>query len=60
MPAQGSYLLEQLRELQAETTSSEVRGQGSMAAVEFVQPGGREPGTKRRRILQRSLSTADC
>jgi 4-aminobutyrate aminotransferase len=54
---QGSYLLEQLRELQAEThIIGEVRGAGLMVAVEFVQPGGREPGTEAvRRILQRSL-----
>jgi 4-aminobutyrate aminotransferase len=55
---QGTYMLEQLRELQAETQIiGEVRGVGLMVAVEFVRPGAdKEPGTDAvRRILQRSL-----
>jgi 4-aminobutyrate aminotransferase len=57
--AQGAYLLEQLRELQAETRLvGEVRGVGLMIAVELVQPGGKEPGSAAaRRILQRSLDS---
>jgi len=55
---QGAYMLEQLRELQAETPFiGEVRGVGLMVAVEFVRPGtDKEPATEAvRRILQRSL-----
>lgn len=55
---QGTYMLEQLRELQGETRiMGEVRGVGLMVAVEFVRPGAdKEPGTDAvRRILQRSL-----
>jgi 4-aminobutyrate aminotransferase len=55
---QGAYLLEQLRELQAETPIiGDVRGVGLMIAVEFVRPGtSKEPGSEAaRHILQRSL-----
>jgi 4-aminobutyrate aminotransferase len=55
---QGAYLLEQLRELQAETPIiGEVRGVGLMIAVEFVRPGtSKEPGSEAaRHILQRSF-----
>jgi 4-aminobutyrate aminotransferase len=55
---QGAYMLEQLREVQAETPFiGEVRGVGLMVAVEFVRPGtDKEPATEAvRRILQRSL-----
>jgi 4-aminobutyrate aminotransferase len=54
---QGAFLLEQLRELQAETPIiGEVRGVGLMIAVEFVRPGSKEPGSEAaRHILQRSL-----
>jgi 4-aminobutyrate aminotransferase len=53
----GAYMLEQLRELQAETPIiGEVRGVGLMIAVEFVRPGSKEPGSEAaHRILQRSL-----
>jgi len=55
---QGDYMLEVLRELQAESPIvGDVRGVGLMIAVEFVEPGaGREPNTGAvRRILQRAL-----
>jgi 4-aminobutyrate aminotransferase len=54
---QGAFMLEQLRELQAETPIiGEVRGVGLMIAVEFVRPGSKEPGSEAaRHILQRSL-----
>jgi 4-aminobutyrate aminotransferase len=55
---QGAFLMEQLRELQAETPIiGEVRGVGLMIAVEFVRPGAaKEPGSEAaHRILQRSL-----
>jgi len=55
---QGAFLMEQLRELQAETPIiGEGRGGGLMIAVEFVRPGtGKEPGSEAaHRILQRSL-----
>lgn len=55
--AQGAYLLEQLKELQAETPIiGDVRGVGLMVAAEFVRPGGIQPnGEAAGRILQRSL-----
>lgn len=55
---QGSYLLEALRELQAECPLiGDVRGLGLMTAVEFVRPGtDREPNSEAaRRILKRAL-----
>jgi 4-aminobutyrate aminotransferase len=55
---QGTYMLEQLAELQAETRIiGDVRGIGLMVAVEFIRPGAnKEPGTDAvRQILQRSL-----
>jgi 4-aminobutyrate aminotransferase len=55
---QGSFLMDQLRELQAETPIiGEVRGVGLMIAVEFVRPGtAKEPGSEAaHHILQRSL-----
>jgi 4-aminobutyrate aminotransferase len=54
---QGAFMLEQLRELQAETPIiGEVRGVGLMIAVEFVRPGSKEPGSEAaRHILRRSL-----
>ena len=56
--AQGDYVLEVLRELQAEVDIvGEVRGVGLMVAVEFVEPGtDKEPNTEGvRRILDRAL-----
>ena len=56
--AQGDYMLEALRELQAESPIvGDVRGVGLMIAVEFIKPGaGREPNTAAvRRILDRAL-----
>ncbi len=55
---QGSYLLEALRELQAESPLvGDVRGVGLMTAVEFIRPGtDREPNPEAvRRILERAL-----
>jgi 4-aminobutyrate aminotransferase len=55
---QGTYMLEQLAELQAETRIiGDVRGVGLMVAVEFIRPrANKEPGTDAvRHILQRSL-----
>ena len=55
---QGSYLLEALRELQAESPLiGEVRGLGLMTAVEFIRPGtDKEPNSDAaRRILERAL-----
>lgn len=56
--AQGAFMLERLRDLQAESPLiGEVRGVGLMVAVEFVKPGtDREPNTEAvHRILQRAL-----
>ena len=55
---QGGYMLDALRELQAESPIvGDVRGIGMMIAVEFVRPGtDKEPNTEAvRRILQRAL-----
>jgi len=56
--AQGGYMLEVLRELEAESPIvGDVRGVGLMIAVEFVKPGtDKEPNTAAvRRILERAL-----
>jgi 4-aminobutyrate aminotransferase len=56
--AQGRYMLETLRGLQAESPIiGDVRGVGLMLAVEFIRPGtDKEPNTEAvRRILQRAL-----
>lgn len=56
--AQGAYMLEALRHLQAESPLvGDVRGVGLMIAVEFVRPGtDKQPNTEAvRRILQRAL-----
>lgn len=56
--AQGTYMLEALRELQAESPIiGDVRGVGLMLAVEFIRPGtDKEPSSESvRRILQRAL-----
>ncbi len=55
--AQGAYMLEALRQLQAESPIvGDVRGVGLMIAVEFVRPGSREPNPEAvRRVLQRAL-----
>ena len=55
--AQGAYMLESLRQLQAESPIvGDVRGIGLMIAVEFVRPGSREPNPEAvRRVLQRAL-----
>ncbi len=55
--AQGAYILEALRQLQAESPIvGDVRGVGLMIAMEFVRPGSREPNPEAvRRILQRAL-----
>jgi 4-aminobutyrate aminotransferase len=55
---QGAYLIQQLRQLQAESPIvGDVRGMGLMVAVEFVQPDSdRAPHPEAvRRILQRAL-----
>lgn len=55
---QGAYMLEALRELQAESPIvGDVRGVGLMIAVEFIEPGtNKQPNTEAvRRILQRAL-----
>lgn len=55
---QGAYMLEALRELEAESPIvGDVRGVGLMIAVEFVKPGtNKQPNTEAvRRILQRAL-----
>jgi 4-aminobutyrate aminotransferase len=54
---QGAYLLEQLKELQAQTrVIGDVRGAGLMVAAEFVRPGGKLPNPEAAgRVLQRSL-----
>lgn len=55
---QGSYMLDVLRDLQAESPLiGEVRGVGLMLAVEFIKPDtGREPNTEAvRSILDRCL-----
>jgi 4-aminobutyrate aminotransferase len=55
---QGGYMLEALRELQAESPIvGDVRGVGMMIAVEFVKPGSdKEPNAEVvRRILERAL-----
>jgi 4-aminobutyrate aminotransferase len=55
---QGGYMLEALRELQAESPIvGDVRGVGMMIAVEFVKPGSdKEPNSEAvRRILERAL-----
>lgn len=57
---QGDYILEALRELQAESPIvGDVRGVGLMVAVEFVKPGtDKEPNTAAvRRILERALES---
>jgi len=57
--AQGAYMLEALRELQAESPIvGDVRGVGMMIAVEFVKPGSdKEPNPEAvRRILERALA----
>jgi 4-aminobutyrate aminotransferase len=55
--AQGAYMLEALRQLQAESPIvGDVRGVGLMIAVEFVRPGSKEPNPEAvRRVLQRAL-----
>jgi 4-aminobutyrate aminotransferase len=55
--AQGAYMLESLRRLQAESPIvGDVRGVGLMIAVEFVRPGSKEPNPEAvRRVLQRAL-----
>ena len=56
--AQGTYMLEALHELQAESPIiGDVRGVGLMLAVEFIHPGtDKEPSSEAvRRILQRAL-----
>jgi len=55
---QGAYMLDALRALQAEApVIGDVRGVGLMIAVEFVQPGSRQPNPEAvQRILQRCLA----
>ena len=55
--AQGSYMLEVLRELQAESPIvGDVRGLGLMIGVEFVRPGSKEPNSEAvGRMLRRAL-----
>ena len=55
---QGAYVLEQLRGMKSQSPIvGEVRGEGLMIAVEFVEPDGdKTPNTEAvRRILNRSL-----
>jgi 4-aminobutyrate aminotransferase len=55
--AQGKYMLEVLRELQAESPIvGDVRGLGLMIGVEFVRPGSKEPNSEAvGRMLRRAL-----
>ena len=54
---QGAYLLEQLRQLQAQApVIGDVRGIGLMLGVEFVQPDSKAPNPEAaRRVMQRAL-----
>lgn len=56
--SQGGYLLEGLKSLQGKSPIvGEVRGVGLMLAVEFTQPGGKEPNpTATGNILNRMLA----
>ncbi|MCL6432226.1 MAG: aspartate aminotransferase family protein [Anaerolineae bacterium] len=55
---QGSFLLTELRRLQAESAIiGDVRGIGLMVAVEFVRPGRKHPNPEAvQRILKRALA----